>query len=319
MLRRTCSQRKRSSVIPLEMILQITPLKCDYHLSVLSLLHNIWLNPSPCSELLLHLLRDESLKGLYWPHNVTRILAKYNLPGAEFILTSDPISKKAFNTFVKKQVREHFATVSEMRLLKSSLYRFIFAGDFSFERKKLHPILRAAHTRRQTLSLKLTLHHICMEYPNGENLSRIKVRKSKLCNICEDEGKLVIDNTEHNLFSCVCVTRDELASTMRESIYQVISRIKDLNYNTVRLIADSDPHQASLLYLNPCSSGISEELRIHHNDKDVLFLCKLLQKYVLHVHNLRVRDGGLLGEEPRRGKPTLRTGSKGRNSQAKRM
>ena len=35
MLRRTCSQRKRSSVVPLEMILQITPLRCDYHLSVL--------------------------------------------------------------------------------------------------------------------------------------------------------------------------------------------------------------------------------------------------------------------------------------------
>ena len=155
MIRRSCSQRRRSSVIPLEMILQITPLRCDYHLSVLSLFHNIWTNPGPCSELLLHLLRDQSLKDLYWPHYVKRILYKYNLPDAEFILTREPVTKIAFKEFVKKHVRSHHAAISEMRILKSNLYRFIFAKDFSFERKKLHPILNAAHTRRQTLSLKL--------------------------------------------------------------------------------------------------------------------------------------------------------------------
>ena len=147
MLRRSCSQRKRSSVIPLEMILQITPLRCDYHLSVLSLLHNIWANPGPCSELLLHLLRDKSLKDLYWPHNVTRILAKYNLPDAEFILTREPVSKLTFKNYVKPRVQAHHSVISEMRILKSNLYRFIFAGDFSFERRKLHPILNAAHSR----------------------------------------------------------------------------------------------------------------------------------------------------------------------------
>ena len=160
MLRRSCSQRRRSSVIPIEMILQITPLKCDYHLSVLALLHNIWSNPGPCSELLLHLLRDTTLKDRYWPHNVSRILSKYNLPDAEFILTQKPVTKEAFKKFVTHHVRSHYAEVSEMRILRSNLYRFIFSSDFSFERKKLHPIMLAAHTRRQTLSLKLIMFHL---------------------------------------------------------------------------------------------------------------------------------------------------------------
>ena len=209
--------------------------------------------------------------------------------------------------------------ISEMRILKSNLYRFIFAGDFSFERRKLHPIINAAHTRRQTLSLKLTLYHLCMEYPNAENLCRIRVKKSKLCEICEDEGVSAVDNTEHNLFSCVCVTQDETASTMRESIYQTISRIKDLNVATVRRLATSDVHQAALIFLNPCSAGISDLLRIDYKNEYILFLCKLLQKYVLFVHNLRTRNGSLPSQQLRGGKPSLRTGSKGGPAQGERV
>ena len=315
-LRRSCSQRKRSSVILLEMILQITPLRCDYHLSVLSLLHNIWTNPGPCSDLLLHLLRDQTLKDLYWPHNVTRILTKYNLPDAEFILTREPVTKITFKNFVKARVISHHAATSETRIMRSNLYRFIFAGDFSLERKKLHPILTTAHTRRQTLSLKLILYHLCMEYPNAENLSRIRVKKSKLCAICEDEGVSCIDSTEHNLFSCVCVTRDSAESTMRDAVYETVSRIKNLN--SVRHIANSDIQQATLLFLNPCSSGISENLRLDPKYENIMFLCKLLGKYVLHVHNLRTKNGGDLSEKQGGGKPSLRIGSKGGPAQSKR-
>ena len=50
MIRRTVSQRKRSSVVPLELILQIHPLKCEYHMSVLSLLFNIWCTGGNCYE-----------------------------------------------------------------------------------------------------------------------------------------------------------------------------------------------------------------------------------------------------------------------------
>ena len=166
--------------------------------------------------------------------------------------------------------------------------------------------------------MKLTLHHLCMEYPNAENLCRIKVKKNKNCEICEDEGVTAVDSTEHNLFSCVCVTRDETAATMRESIYQTISRIKHLNCDRVRQLANSDTQQTTLLFLNPCSAGISDFFRIDFKHENIIFLCKLLQRYVLYVHNLRTRNGGLSGEKPRGRRPTLRTGSKGRSSQGQR-
>ena len=169
MIRRSCSLRKKSSVIPLEMILQILPLICDYHQSVLALLYNIWANPWSCSELLLNLLKDSSLKTLYWPHNVTRILNMYNLPGAQFILESEPVSKPFFKQFVKTKIRSHHMSISEDSIMKSNMYRFIYKGDFSYAWKKPHPIISSATTRRQTLVQKLSIMHMVMEYPNHQN------------------------------------------------------------------------------------------------------------------------------------------------------
>ncbi len=315
MVRRTVSHRRRSSVLPLEMILQIPPLKCDYHQSVMSLLYNIWINPGPCQDLMLHLLRDKSLKTLHWPHNVTRILNRYELPGAEYILTSKPVTKTAFKTFMKEKIVSYHVNVSEGRLMRSNLYRFIYANDFSFARKILHPMLRAAHTRRQTLSMKLAIHHICMEYPNGENLCRIGMRKSKLCHICEDEGVTAIDNTEHNLFSCVCVSREAAATKLRSEIFDIIIKIKGDNRQSVRLIAESDPVKAAILFLNPCSNGLGEKLRIDYRDKDILFLFKSLQRYTLLCHNLRLKYGGYSCEKPVGRRPTLCLKSKGRSAQ----
>ena len=141
--------------------------------------------------------------------------------------------------------------ISEGRLMRSNLYRFIYQGDYSFSNKKLHPIIAGTHTRRQALALKLSIMHICMEYPNAQNLSRIGVRKSDHCTICEDEGTPVTDSTEHNLFSCVCLNRDETAATLRESIWRLLAKIKNLNANILRTISESDPTQAALIFTNP--------------------------------------------------------------------
>ena len=148
MVRRSCSQRRRSSVIPLEMILNIAPLRSVYHQSVLSLLYNIWVNPGSCSELLMKVLDDKSLKDTYWPHNVTRILNMYNLPGADVILSSEPVTKTCFKVYMRDKILTHYMTISEGRLMRSNLYRFIYKSDFSFNKKKLHPIIAGTHTRR---------------------------------------------------------------------------------------------------------------------------------------------------------------------------
>ena len=59
-------------------------------------------------------------------------------------------------------------------------------------------------------------------------------------------------------------------------------------------------------------------IEIDPKDKNIMFLCKLLGKYVLYVHNLRTKNGGDLSEKPGGGKPSLRTGSKGGPAQGKR-
>ena len=173
MVRKTASVRKKASVVALEMILQISPLIADYHKSVLSLLYNMWVTRGSCYELMIKILEDQTLKSEYWPTNVNKILSKYELPGALTILQSTPIEKNTFKKFIKEKIGTFHLENSESKLMRSNLYRFIFKDDFSFERKKVNPMISAATTRKQIVGLKLNILHLIMEYPNNENRTRI--------------------------------------------------------------------------------------------------------------------------------------------------
>ena len=142
--------------------------------------------------------------------------------------------------------------------------------------------------------MKLNILHLVMEYPNNQNLFKIKVKKSNLCEICEDEGLSAIDSTEHNLFDCVCLSRGESAAVMREKIWRLLSKINDLNVNIVRTISDSDPTQAANVILNCTSSGIDEKLRIHFKNPYVSVFVRLCQQYLLLAHNLRQKHVKLM-------------------------
>lgn len=80
-----------------------------------------------------------------------------------------------------------------------------------------------------------------MEYPNGENRSRIKVKTHSYCEICLEAGRTELDSTEHNLFFCECLRNEEIAATLRMEVLILISRIKNLNPNVLEQIIVSDP------------------------------------------------------------------------------
>ena len=262
MVRKTASVRKKASVVALEMILQISPLIADYHKSVLSLLYNMWVTRGSCYELMIKILEDQTLKSEYWPTNVNKILSKYELPGALTILKSTPIEKNTFKKFIKEKIGTFHLENSESKLMRSNLYRFIFKDDFSFERKKVSPMISAATTRKQIVGLKLNILHLIMEYPNNENRTRISTKKSKLCDICLEDGIEVVDSTEHNLFSCTCIKGEQIAATALAEIISIICSINSIDSVTITRLIASDPTQASLLLVNPCSSGLSAPFRV---------------------------------------------------------
>ena len=151
------------------------------------------------------MLEDETLKHHYWPHNVTKILNKYDLPDATYILKSEPMKKIAFKRFAKEKIVQHHMNITNSRIMLSNMYRFIYKDDFSYARKRHHPLVSSATTTRQTVALKLNLMHLCMEYPNGENRERIKMKKHNNCEICLEVGRTELDSSEHNLFFCECL------------------------------------------------------------------------------------------------------------------
>ena len=114
-----------------------TIVNCDLnHVSVIEMDSNIYIY-----ELLLKIVDDDTLKDTYWPHNVDKILKKYNLPGIKHILKSEPITKSAYKGIMNTTVLDYHYAISETRIMKSKLYRFIYRGDFSFMRKTLHPLV----------------------------------------------------------------------------------------------------------------------------------------------------------------------------------
>ena len=157
--------------------------------------------------------------------------------------------------------------ISNGRIFRSALYRFVFQDDFSYARKSLHPLITAATTRKEIIGLKLNVLHLIMEYPNGENKERVKVRKSKLCSICEDVGKSILDSTEHNLFFCECLRDDAAADSARAKIIALIATMRNISQRSITQLILSEPTTAALVILNPTSSGLPQKFKINHDHK----------------------------------------------------
>ena len=111
-----------------------------------------------------------------------------------------------------------------------------------------------------------------------------------------------IDSTEHNLFECVCIESDEIAAKMRAEILLLIATLKGLNPETFKHIVKSDIYQASIIFLNPSSSGIDPRIRIDINSPYIRLIFVKIQNYVLYVHNCRTRYG-IHSEEKQLGRP----------------
>merc|ERR1711911_241767 len=136
--------------------------------------------------------------------------------------------------------------------------------------------------------------HLCMEYPNSENRARIGMKKDKFCDICREVGIEVVDSTEHNLFTCECLSGETYAAKQRQEIFTMIATLKGLNPVTLNSVQESDIQQAVLLLLNPTSSGIHPKLRLQIDSPYIKLIFLRIQAYVLTAHNLRLKHGELL-------------------------
>ena len=294
-MRRVMDMRRLAPTTPLYMMMSLAPIICDLHKQVLGLFHNVWCFDDECKKLVNYVLSKRGLRLKFWPTHVDKILKRYGFPSAEEFMARPPMSKEAFKGYVKKKVETEFNNDFLYKLGQSGLYRFVHQSDFDIRRPKMSPILSSAVTRTEIDGQKLALLHICMEYKNGENLHRIRVRETPECEYCAAN----IDSSEHCLTDCAVLTGSDIdvarIANLREEIITAISLANETAELEVRR-ALSDRRNYTNLLLNPASHNLPAVTKVSYKSnrlngiilkcQSIVRLCHLLRKKAERIRNV---------------------------------
>ena len=291
-MRRNFSVRDKACMDPLFQILQVSPVQADLHCQVFSLLHNVWSLDGPVKDLVKYLLTDKSLKLKYWPNHVNDLCKRYVLPSVEEMFALDVPDKKAFKALTSQRVKDYFSDKLKTKIQRSVSLRLIHPDDFDFQRKKQSPVITAARTKREVIAMKITLLHLLGEYKNGENMFRIKVRKSPSCEYCEDD----FDSSEHSIMTCKPVADSPAVHKQLKQVLKAISEETMVPEKELWVTLKLDFRLISRIILNPISAGNHKNYRVSFKSKSVYKIVRLCQEYVLQCHNARKLSGQVRNE-----------------------
>ena len=272
---------------PLLLMLSILPMEGEIHFQSLSLFNNVTSLPGPAKELLKFLFTCRTLKKYHWSRYLQDVTEKYNLPDPARIIEMPPVDKERWKSIVKPVIVDYYDKQLQTKIHRSRIYRFIRVGDFSLKNKKLPPILTAGRTNRELLATALSVKHIIMEAPTGENLRRKRLVRTSACRYCKDD---VSDTTEHMLFECRLTRENHAATRTKLDIFEHMAAATGRQVNYLISTFWKKSREMSLYVLNPCSKGNQEEIRLSEDNNKINEVIKLNQFYVLLISAIRCKD-----------------------------
>ena len=309
MLRRAFRVRDKAMTAPLHQIVQVAPVDCDLHCQVFALLYNIWCLDGPVKDLVNHILADKTLKLKYWPNHVNTLCKRFNIPGIESMFKLDPPTKKAFKVFANEKIKDFYTDKLKAKIQRSSSLRLIHPDDFDFQDRKLSPLISTAYTRREIVAMKINILHLLGEYKNGQNLFRLKQRKSPSCEYCEDD----LDSSEHALLRCGVVTADKAMCTQLQLLVDWLADTKSVTTETILSIVSAEFETFARWILNPLSRSNTGILKLDLSVKGICNLIRYTQEFILKAHNLRSKAKKIRDVSKRR-KTQVPTWRRGRSS-----
>ena len=90
-------------------------------------------------------------------------------------------------------------------IFDSNYFRFANKNDFSFRRKKIHPILNYPQTSSQMIRMKVNIRYIINELPVKEFLNKKDIEADNSCDMCNLHYR---QTTEHVLTLCQLIIND---------------------------------------------------------------------------------------------------------------
>ena len=287
-LRRSYAVGKISPHSPLALIMSVLPMEGHIHYQALSLFHNIAGLPGPARNLLIHLFSNKSLRQYHWSMFLNDICKQYSLPDPAVIVQLPHIKKKRWANIVKPRIVDYQEKLLQQKMNSSSMYPYVFPGDFSLKRKKMHPIMTAAKTNKQILAMQFSLRHLLMEAPVAHNLHRKKLIPSPLCRHCDIKSES--DTSEHMMTTCKLTRESPAARDARMQLFEQLHIATGVSLNTLLTEFWSDSRKMIVTILNPTSNGADSVLHIEEDNPHLSQVILSCQYLVLTLTALRFQQ-----------------------------
>ena len=206
-------------------------MKTQIHIQMASIFLNIWVSNIPLEDLCIFILEDKKLskKESLWINYISKLFKTIHISHPLSLLRSQPPSKKAWKNFVK----ESFVQIAKDRLINKILqedaYRWNDPQDFSFFRKKIHPIIAHAVTPREVLNIMALIgqFHSLTSMNEGDYKNK--------CVLCLDDDISDI----HCLVKCPVIKVDAAIANIKSEIFAEISNLKSTSVSVVTEYFDS--------------------------------------------------------------------------------
>ena len=164
-------------------------------------------------------------------------------------------------------------------IFDSNYFRFANKNNFSFRRKKIHPILNYPQTPSQMIRMKVNIRYIINELPVKEFLSKKDIEADNSCDMCNLHYR---QTTEHVLTLCQLIINDPFIVRKWKEISDFLMVI----FQTDQTSIDSyfnDPFYRSQFLINLFSFN-NQKFRFDINKERHFRILDLNQDYLNHVY-----------------------------------
>ena len=270
----------QTSPIPaLFFLLGELPAEGVLHIRTLSLLQNIWSNPtSTVYSMVEYILKMCSMNSTTWSNHVQLLCIKYGLPSPLSLLKSSP-TKPTWNTMVKtkvtiwheKELKRISAGNSKMQYLNVQLLSL--SG-------RPHPVLHNISTTQDAKKLRLRLKFLTCDFLTSERLAIDQPSLSPACKLCSAS----IDSIEHVMVSCPATSevRSRLIPDLMNAVFQVQPMCQILKYHP-------PPSILTQFILDCTSFNLPDSVRIPMHNPGISTICKVSRDWCFAVSRERSR------------------------------
>ena len=271
----------KSSPIPsLHFLLGEPPVEALLHIQVLTLFHNIWMNPSTTvHDLIKYILRMCKSTSTTWANHVQILCEMYSLPSPLYLLESGPAwPKQQWNNMVKtkilafheKRLREKAQNNSKMKYLNVQLLGL--SG-------RAHPALHGITNTQQVKKLRIHLKFLTCDFLTADYVAQDQPNRSPACPLCCAPAETI----PHILVECRALA--EVRDRIFPDLLNIVAQVQP----TSHILHRAAPDVLTQFILDCTSINLDESIRVPAHNPGIDKIFQVSRDWCFALSNERSR------------------------------